>query len=59
MAESAGMQVDTALVRELAELLDANALTEIEVKDGDRVIRVVRTAAVVTYAAGPAAAPAP
>ncbi len=56
------MQVDTALVRELAELLDASALTEIEVKDGDRVIRVVRAAAAAAapvYAAAPAAAPAP
>ena len=29
------MRVDTALVRELAELLTANELTEIEVEDGD------------------------
>ena len=52
--------VDTGLVRELAELLDASNLTEIEVKDGDRTIRVARTAAAVTVAAGPANyAPAP
>ena len=31
-----GIVVDTGLVRELAELLDASNLTEIEVKDGDR-----------------------
>ena len=29
------MRVDTALVRELAELLSANDLNEIEVEDGD------------------------
>ena len=63
MPEGIGIAVDTALVRELAELLDSNHLTEIEVKDGDRVIRVVRTAAAVTayapasYAPAPAAAP--
>jgi acetyl-CoA carboxylase biotin carboxyl carrier protein len=49
-----GIVVDTGLVRELAELLDASNLTEIEVKDGDRTIRVARTAAAVTVAAGPA-----
>lgn len=60
MPEGIGIAVDTALVRELAELLDSNHLTEIEVKDGDRVIRVVRTAAAVTaYAPGPSYAAAP
>jgi acetyl-CoA carboxylase biotin carboxyl carrier protein len=55
-----GIVIDTGLVRELAELLDASNLTEIEVKDGDRTIRVARTAAAVTVAAGPANyAPAP
>ncbi|WP_414899646.1 acetyl-CoA carboxylase biotin carboxyl carrier protein [Sphingomonas flavalba] len=48
---SAPMRVDTALVRQLAELLDENGLTEIEVEDGDRSIRVART---VTIAAAPA-----
>ncbi|MFC7537992.1 acetyl-CoA carboxylase biotin carboxyl carrier protein [Sphingomonas sp. GCM10030256] len=38
------MRVDSALVRELAELLAANELTEIEVEDGDRKIRVRRDA---------------
>ena len=52
MPEGIGIAVDTALVRELAELLDSNHLTEIEVKDGDRVIRVVRTAAAVTAVSG-------
>jgi len=42
MTEGTGMQVDTALVRELAELLDSTQLTEIEVADGERRIRVVR-----------------
>ena len=54
------MQVDAGLVRQLAELLDATRLTEIEVQDGDRRIRVART---VSMAAAPAmqvaAAPAP
>jgi acetyl-CoA carboxylase biotin carboxyl carrier protein len=59
------MQVDSALVRQLAELLDDTRLTEIEVQDGDRRIRVVRNLTIaaapapVTVAAGPiAAAPA-
>ena len=33
MPEGSGMQVDTALVRELAELLDTSHLTEIEGRD--------------------------
>jgi acetyl-CoA carboxylase biotin carboxyl carrier protein len=45
------MQVDAGLVRQLAELLDASRLTEIEVQDGDRRIRVART---VSMAAAPA-----
>jgi acetyl-CoA carboxylase biotin carboxyl carrier protein len=60
MPENTGIVVDTGLVRELAELLDANNLTEIEVQDGERVIRVVRAAASVTMtAAAPSYAPAP
>ncbi len=60
MPEGSGIQVDTALVRELAELLESSHLTEIEVKDGDRTIRVARTAAVVSagYAPAPVFAPA-
>ncbi len=62
-ADSNTMQVDTDLVRKLAELLDETHLTEIEVQDGDRRIRVARTvtmtaAAPVAMAAAPAAAPA-
>lgn len=58
-AMSEGMAIDSALVRELAELLADTGLSEIEVEDGTRKIRVARTltaAAPVTYAA-PAAAP--
>lgn len=51
------MQVDVDLVRELAELLDATSLTEIEVEDGDRKIRVARKAAAI--AAAPVYSPAP
>jgi acetyl-CoA carboxylase biotin carboxyl carrier protein len=56
------MRVDTDLVRELAELLSANELTEIEVEDGDRKIKVRREAAPLIAAApyaAPVAAPAP
>jgi len=58
-----GMRVDVELVRQLATLLDETNLTEIEVEDNDRRIRVARevhavaAAAPVSYAA-PAAAPA-
>jgi len=51
------MNVDVNLVRQLAEMLDDANLTEIEVEDGDRCIRVARSAAGAVYAA-PAAAPA-
>lgn len=57
-----GMQVDTDLVRELAAMLNETGLSEIEVEDGDRKIRVSRTmtavAAPVAMAAAPLAAPA-
>jgi len=56
------MRVDTDLVRELAELLSANELTEIQVEDGDRKIKVRREAAPLIAAApyaSPVAAPAP
>ena len=33
---SGGMNIDSKLVRELAELLAETGLTEIEVEDGDR-----------------------
>jgi acetyl-CoA carboxylase biotin carboxyl carrier protein len=54
-----GMQVDTDLVRELAAMLNDTGLSEIEVEDGERKIRVSRTmtavAAPISYAAAPAA----
>jgi acetyl-CoA carboxylase biotin carboxyl carrier protein len=66
---AAGMKVDTKLVRQLAEMLAETGLTEIEVEDGDRKIRVARNAApsgVVATAPAPvpvatpaSAAPAP
>jgi len=52
-----GMNIDAALVRELAELLNETGLTEIEVEDDDRKIRVSRgavAAAAPVYAAAPA-----
>jgi acetyl-CoA carboxylase biotin carboxyl carrier protein len=51
------MRIDPALVRELAELLTENQLTEIEVEDGDRKIKVCRNPAPI-IAAGPAVLPA-
>jgi acetyl-CoA carboxylase biotin carboxyl carrier protein len=54
------MQVDTDLVRQLAELLDATHLTEIEVQDGERRIKVQRKVqAVAAAVAAPAAIAAP
>jgi len=55
------MNVDTKLVRELAELLNETGLTEIEVEDDDRKIRVARgavAAPAATIAAAPPPAPA-
>ena len=52
-----GMRIDPALVRELAQLLTDNELTEIEVEDGDRKIKVCRNPAPVIAAAPAAAAP--
>ena len=58
--DKGAMRIDIDLVRQLAEMLDATALTEVEVEDGDRKIRVVRKPAPVAsapiYAAAPAAA---
>jgi acetyl-CoA carboxylase biotin carboxyl carrier protein len=60
------MRIEADLVRQLAELLTQNDLTEIEVEDGDRKIVVKRGLAVaapapapVAQAAAPAAAAAP
>lgn len=54
-----GMNVDTALVRELAGLLDETGLSEIEVEDSGRRIRVARQLGGVAAAHAPVAAPAP
>ena len=51
------MRIEADLVRELAELLDTNGLTEIEVEDGDRKIRVRRDAAMTAFAPVAAASP--
>ena len=59
--KAGGMQVDTDLVRELAAMLNHTGLSEIEVEDGERKIRVSRTmtAAPMQFAPAPvAAAPA-
>ncbi|GAA5059367.1 acetyl-CoA carboxylase biotin carboxyl carrier protein [Erythrobacter westpacificensis] len=62
-ARKGGLNVDTALVRELADILAETGLTEIEVEDDDRKIRVSRAAAAAPAVAAPApvsvAAPAP
>jgi acetyl-CoA carboxylase biotin carboxyl carrier protein len=58
--QGGGMNIDSKLVRELAELLGETGLSEIEVEDGDRKIRVARTisAAPIATVAVPSA-PAP
>jgi acetyl-CoA carboxylase biotin carboxyl carrier protein len=55
--KSGAMRIDPALVRELAELLTTNELTEIEVEDGDRRIKVKREPAPVISAVPSAGAP--
>lgn len=67
--DKGAMQIDVDLVRELAKMLDATNLTEIEVEDGDRKIRVERKMPALAAApmmapmaapvAAPVAAPAP
>ncbi len=54
----AKMQVDKGLIRELANLLNETNLTEIEVEEADRRIRVARNLTAGAVAAAPAAAPA-
>lgn len=51
------MNIDSALVRELAELLAETGLSEIEVEDGERKIRVSRQMVQALAAAAPLAAP--
>lgn len=43
--DAGAMRVDVELVRQLATMLDDTNLTEIEVEDGDRKVRVARKAA--------------
>ena len=60
-AGGGAMRIDPSLVRELAELLTTNELTEIEVEDGDRRIKVKREAPAIlgaAHAAPVAVAPA-
>ncbi len=57
-----GFDVDSDLIRRLAELLDETGLSEIEVGEGEHRVRVVRGVAVAAPAASnpaPAAAEAP
>ncbi|MBQ1497450.1 MAG: acetyl-CoA carboxylase biotin carboxyl carrier protein [Sphingomonas sp.] len=61
--KTGAMQVDIDLVRQLAAVLDDTNLTEIEVEDGDRKVRVARTvqaapAIMQAPMAAPVAAPA-
>ena len=61
-SKAGAMRIDPTLVRELAQLLTDNELTEIEVQDGERRIKVSREPAPVISAApsaAPVAAPAP
>lgn len=56
------LQVDKTLIRELSELLEETKLTEIEVSEGNRSVRVSRASAAATpgpiTVTAPAAAPA-
>ena len=53
-----GMNVDMKIVRDLAGILDKAGLSEIEVEDGERKIRVARASGG-TVMSAPVAAPAP
>lgn len=56
--KAGAMQVDIELVRQLAAVLDETNLTEIEVEDADRKVRVARTVqAAPAMMAAPMAAP--
>ena len=60
-SNSDAMRIDVELVRQLAQMLDETQLTEIEVEDGGRRIRIARKAAAaaapVHYAPAPPPAP--
>ena len=47
------MKIDSDAIRELADLLNETGLTEIEVAEGDQVLRVSKGAAVLSAAAVP------
>lgn len=51
------LQVDKALIRELGELLEENNLTEIELCDGNRSVRISRASTPAPAALPPAVAP--
>lgn len=53
------MRIDIDLVRELAQVLDQTGLTEVEVEDGNRKVRVARQMTQVAAMAAPMAAAAP
>ncbi|MEM7425998.1 MAG: acetyl-CoA carboxylase biotin carboxyl carrier protein [Pseudomonadota bacterium] len=50
-------QIDKALIRDLAELLDETSLSEIEIEQGGLRVRVARNAGVAVAAPAPAPAP--
>lgn len=58
-ASEGPMRIDVGLVRQLAELLDETHLTEIEVEDGPRRVRVARTVTMSAAPQMPVYAPAP
>lgn len=51
------MKIDSKAIKELASLLDETGLTEIEVSDGDKGIRVSRGGGTVVAAAAPISMP--
>lgn len=53
------MKIDTDAIKQLAEILDNTGLTEIEVAEGDTMIRINRGGNVVAHATPIATAPAP
>ena len=57
--KNGSMRIDPDLVRELAQLLTDNELTEIEVADGERRIKVKREAPTLIAGAAPMAAAPP
>jgi acetyl-CoA carboxylase biotin carboxyl carrier protein len=58
-ARSGAMNIDAKLVRQLADMLAETGLTEIEVEDGDRKIRVSRGTVAAAAAPAPLAVAAP